>query len=262
MDQKNSATKTTRRYPQKDVKLLFGLSAGRCAFPDCKISCIAEGTELDDASVLGKIAHIIAHSDNGPRADPNLSMKKRDCYDNWILLCPTHHDLIDSQANTYTVEDIKQWKQEHENWVRSNLSQAITSVTFVELESVTNFIINNAEPEKNVIDNFKPTAITDKLAKNNLTKDIDLYLKIGLSLTTQVQQYIENTSKLDFSFPERLKSGFIREYEALLHKGFTGDELFIAILDFASSNTIDFKRKAAALGVIAFLFVNCDLFEP
>ena len=99
MNQKTSAKKTTRKYPQRDIKLLFALSAGRCAFPNCKIPCIAEGTELDDASVLGKIAHIVAHSDHGPRANPNLSMKERDCYDNWILLCPTHHDLIDISNN-------------------------------------------------------------------------------------------------------------------------------------------------------------------
>ena len=81
----------------------------------------------------------------------------------------------------------------------------------MELDTVTNFIINNAEAEQNVIENFKPTKITEKLAKNNLTKDISFYLKIGLGLTTQVQEYIENISKLDFSFPERLKSGFVKE---------------------------------------------------
>jgi hypothetical protein len=89
-----------------DVKLLFGLSAGMCAFPTCRELCIVEATDFDPAVIVGKIAHIRAHSDQGPRSDPHLSIAERNRYDNWILLCGTHHDMVDGQANTYTVQDL------------------------------------------------------------------------------------------------------------------------------------------------------------
>src|SRR5947209_9094724 len=58
---------SARRYPLPDVKMLFGRSAGRCGFPGCRHFCIQAATPVDRAAVVGKIAHVVAHSDGGPR---------------------------------------------------------------------------------------------------------------------------------------------------------------------------------------------------
>jgi hypothetical protein len=110
-----------RRYPHADVKMLWGLSAGRCCFPGCNDVCIAEPTEADAPAVLGNIAHIVAHSPDGPRADPQFPLEALDSYANWALLCPTHHTLIDKQADSYPAEVIRGWKLEHERWVAGRL---------------------------------------------------------------------------------------------------------------------------------------------
>ncbi|HEY5176804.1 MAG TPA: HNH endonuclease signature motif containing protein [Terriglobales bacterium] len=84
-----------RKYPMPDVKALFAKSAGYCAFPNCPELCIKDATELDSVAVYAKIAHIVGHSDNGPRSDSSMSQNIRDSYQNWILLCPNHHDIVD-----------------------------------------------------------------------------------------------------------------------------------------------------------------------
>lgn len=62
---------------------------------------------------IGKIAHIVAHSDSGPRADSSYPKEKRDTYENWILLCGIHHDLVDALDSDYTVTDLREMKRKH-----------------------------------------------------------------------------------------------------------------------------------------------------
>jgi len=40
-----------------------------------------------------------------------------------LLLCPTHHRMIDNNPEEWTVEKLKQLKEEHENWVTIQLDQ-------------------------------------------------------------------------------------------------------------------------------------------
>ncbi|MBD2540597.1 HNH endonuclease [Coleofasciculus sp. FACHB-SPT36] len=103
----------------KDVKILWGRSGNRCAFPGCKIELTPDSAE----SSLGEMAHIVAESPNGPRGDSYLTCEERDEYSNLILLCPTHHTLIDSNPEEWTVDKLKQIKREHENWVSTQLAQ-------------------------------------------------------------------------------------------------------------------------------------------
>ena len=112
-----------RKYPQKDIKLLYGKAAGICAFPDCRAELILGANKNDSDAQIGKIAHIVAHSTNGPRADNKYPSKNLDTYENWILLCPTCHDTVDIHHNTYTVEFLRKLKKDHEIWVRSTLQE-------------------------------------------------------------------------------------------------------------------------------------------
>ena len=77
----------------KDVKTLWGLSAGRCSRPGCDEPCIRFLT--DDPTVIGEMAHVIAKSPDGPRG---VSDGGSDTYQNLILLCPTHHTEVDKAA--------------------------------------------------------------------------------------------------------------------------------------------------------------------
>lgn len=98
----------------KDIKKLWGLSAGICSYPGCNTDCIP--FIEDNPTIIGEMAHVIAKKPNGPRG---IKDGGNDSYDNLILLCPTHHTMIDkSNEGVYTEEMLIRWKSEHEKIVR------------------------------------------------------------------------------------------------------------------------------------------------
>ena len=112
----------------KDIKILWGRAANRCAFPNCKI----ELTPDSEANTLGEIAHIVAESPKGPRGDTDIPRESRDDYSNLILLCPTHHKMIDNNLGEWTVEKLKQLKEDHEKWVSIQLDQGRIAIPSID----------------------------------------------------------------------------------------------------------------------------------
>jgi hypothetical protein len=101
--------------------MLWGRSGNMCAFPDCKKILVVDKTLKDDHSVIGEEAHIVAQKEDGPRGLSELTPEQRDKYDNLILLCSIHHKIIDDQEHEYTVDKLKEFKTNHETWIRTNL---------------------------------------------------------------------------------------------------------------------------------------------
>jgi len=120
---KKKHSKSSRRYGERTIKILWGRAAGKCAVPDCRVDLVVDATDHDPIVVIGDIAHIEASSDRGPRANRKLSAKDRDSYDNLILLCKNCHFRFDAQKKTNTVISIKQLRSEHEAWVRVSLPE-------------------------------------------------------------------------------------------------------------------------------------------
>jgi hypothetical protein len=96
-----------KRPSEKTLKRLFGESGNLCAFPKCRQPIIIRGT------VTGKVCHIKAKSPDGPRYDPAQSDDERHGYENLILLCGKHHDVVDDDEASYTVERLRQIKLDH-----------------------------------------------------------------------------------------------------------------------------------------------------
>jgi hypothetical protein len=90
------------------IKRLFALSGNRCAFPKCA------STLVDGKKAVGKICHIKAQNEGGPRFDPDQTPEERNGYDNLILMCGRHHDVIDDDEEAYTVEYLHRLKAKHE----------------------------------------------------------------------------------------------------------------------------------------------------
>lgn len=108
-------------------KALWGRSGNACAMQECRRDLMprtdeATGGELAGAGILiGEEAHIRSSSPDGPRHDPAYG--DFDSYENLILLCPTHHTLVDKSGGAdWPVERLEQIKADHEAWVRSRLS--------------------------------------------------------------------------------------------------------------------------------------------
>lgn len=120
---KEESTKSGRSYSDRTLKILWGRSAGRCAVPSCRIELYLDATEHDPMVPIGDIAHLESSSDSGPRANITLAKKERDEYDNLILLCKVCHARFDGQKNSYTVDYIRQLRNDHEAWVRSSLPE-------------------------------------------------------------------------------------------------------------------------------------------
>lgn len=109
---------------QKNIKLLWGRAASRCAFPECRMKLTQDKKAASASFPLGEQAHIVAKEADGPRGDSPLSTDERDSYFNLILLCPTHHSLIDNNPEDYPIEKLHLIKDSHELWVEETLSQA------------------------------------------------------------------------------------------------------------------------------------------
>jgi hypothetical protein len=121
--QTKDGAKTKRSYNDRDLKLLWGRAAGRCAMPECRVELFAEATDYDPIVVIGEIAHVAAAGEAGPRVVPTMSVKERNSYDNLILLCRNCHGRIDGQPGFNTIEKLKDIKQAHEAWVRASLPE-------------------------------------------------------------------------------------------------------------------------------------------
>ncbi len=110
---------------QKSIKILWSAAGGRCAFPGCwERLCYHEAEEAAPYT-LGEMAHICGERPEANRHDANQTNVQRDDYQNLILLCPTHHTLIDRKENeaVYTIEILREMRAEHEVRVLERLDQ-------------------------------------------------------------------------------------------------------------------------------------------
>ncbi|MEQ1935081.1 MAG: HNH endonuclease signature motif containing protein [Fimbriimonadaceae bacterium] len=117
------------KITEKTVKKLFALSGNRCAYPDCKIPLVQP-----TGTITGEICHIRARSKRGPRPDLKLNPADLDAFDNLILLCATHHTLVDKEENTYTSERLYSFKkaQEREGSIELSIEEAKRAVALFE----------------------------------------------------------------------------------------------------------------------------------
>jgi hypothetical protein len=107
---------------EPDIKRLWGKAAGRCSYPACGVDCLPF-LDVDDPTIIGEMAHVIAHSTDGPRGK---STGGNDSYSNLILLCPTHHTLVDkAPGGKFTSEMLHEWKTEHERRIEASLAAPI-----------------------------------------------------------------------------------------------------------------------------------------
>ena len=86
----------------KSIKILWAAAGGRCAFTDCWERLAFHDVGNMAPYTLGEMAHICGEKRGSNRHDPKQTDVERDHYQNLILLCPTHHTLIDRKENEST----------------------------------------------------------------------------------------------------------------------------------------------------------------
>jgi hypothetical protein len=107
---------------------LFASSAGYCQNPACSRELFIDypGKSIH----IAEMAHVIAATDDGPRARPELPTKDRGLFQNLILLCSACHTIVDKAPVIYPDGLILRWKHEH-----ANKLQTIFGVTRFEKRS-------------------------------------------------------------------------------------------------------------------------------
>lgn len=107
--------------PLSEQKILAFASGGVCAFPGCDARLV--NFEAGDGTVVGEIAHIVAEQRQGPRGREEMSDADRNHSSNLVLLCSTHHTLIDRNCHTYSVHVLQQMKADHESRIAAATGQ-------------------------------------------------------------------------------------------------------------------------------------------
>lgn len=231
----------------KDVKFLWGRSGNRCAFPKCRIELATYG----ESNVIGEIAHIIAKNPKGPRGNDSLSLEKRDEYANLILLCPTHHTLIDNDPNQWTAKKLFNIKNEHEQWVIRQLEKGTFSIPEIDNSKFLNsrkedwkklsksfvWITLSFTPlniQDNVIDSLRPSII-------NLINSIALPDSFRITPNDTINKYDTRPNEY----------GIINENLRKLNEGFgyriqifrNGHTEFLICLEISTKAITDYYYK-------------------
>lgn len=102
-------TKYTK-IPAATLNHLFALSGNCCSFPNCKQTLVT-----DDGVFVGELCHIEAPTPDGPRYNPDRDERERIAFDNLMLLCSKHHEIIDADLKEYTTGGLRAIKFQHES---------------------------------------------------------------------------------------------------------------------------------------------------
>ncbi len=255
-----SATKKfSRNYSKTTLKILFGMSGNECAEPSCSQRVIAASTAESDEAVIAQISHIYALSDDGPRGKKGLAEAERNHHSNLLLLCPTHHTVVDAQHETYPAQDLLRWKQTHERKFSDGLAAKVSDVGYSELEVAAKAVMAtdaslNGSPSI-------PLPPAQKIHKNELGNRTAHLLKMGAAKSHDVELALRNAAQLDDLFPYRLSAGFRAKYDEFYADGKRGDDLFDALYVWAGGFNSDPVRQGAALCLLSHLFILCEVFE-
>lgn len=105
-------SKTT--IPPKVITKLWTLSGGRCQYEGCNQPLWRDNLTMMQINTA-YIAHIVADSPGGPRGDKFRSPRLAKDFNNLMLLCDTHHRLIDKEDIAGHPESrLLEMKEKHE----------------------------------------------------------------------------------------------------------------------------------------------------
>jgi hypothetical protein len=96
---------------------LFADSGGYCQRPECPNRLFVD-TGTTNIHVA-EMAHIIAASGKGPRADAAMSLADKGSYANLILLCANCHTIIDKAPADFPDTMVREWKRKHVERINS-----------------------------------------------------------------------------------------------------------------------------------------------
>ena len=121
-----SMTDGPRNYSAGTKAALFALGKGTCYFPSCDKPVLEK---VGEAFVIAmQIAHIKGANEGSARYDPEMTDEERAAFSNLLLLCTTHHKVIDGPRSAeYPAELLREWKATHEQKIEGLPASGITA---------------------------------------------------------------------------------------------------------------------------------------
>lgn len=101
-----------------DGQMVWARAGWRCSMDGCGVELITAG----DPSIIGEIAHIVGQSQTGPRGQHPMPLADRDRFPNLMLMCPTHHTMIDKDEAAWPVDVLVDMKTRHESAIAKRLA--------------------------------------------------------------------------------------------------------------------------------------------
>lgn len=156
--------------PEKIKILLWGKSAGRCQYKGCNTSLYRDDLTQAEFNQC-YIAHIVADSPNGPRGHITRSEELKQSLNNLMLLCDTHHRLVDrAEIESHPEEFLLLMKKEHEDRVAliTGINHNMKSEIIIYKASIGN------NPVMMTYDSLKEFVIPEKYPARNAATDLSL----------------------------------------------------------------------------------------
>jgi len=200
-------SKTT--IPEKVRLRLWLRAGGRCEYKGCNDYLYKDSLTLADMN-RGYIAHIISDSPNGARGEPSFSKEMSKDFDNLMLLCDTHHRLIDREkVEEHPVELLKAYKKEHEDRIELltsiNPSHKTHIIKFCTNINTRKGLCNPQQAYEAIIPQRYPSDDGDEIDLTTLSikEDDPHFWEIA---QTQIKRRIEQifSQKLNKEHPEHL----------------------------------------------------------
>lgn len=230
-------------------KMLWGRAHNQCAFPGC-IQALT--LHIDDATsgetqliVVGEEAHIRAQSAGGPRYERDYPRDKVDSYENLVLMCPTHHTLIDSKNGAgHALKDLLKIKEDHERQQGRR----------VELEGALGAYLGDRYHAENTVQ-FQQADLRGP-SVDSLFVDVPVGCRRDNSQLAQLLTQIAQSAPGDTSDLEATSAFIVTgATQALLHPDWTGNAVLVGGPGQGKSTVLQYVcqfHRARRLGETAY----------
>lgn len=135
--------------------------------------------------------------------------------------------------------------------------QTVGRIQMKDVLDVANVIAQQAPPPPEEVKEVP----AGKLKANALSQNVQELLKLGARKSKLVKNFFSQWH--DPELGDRIARAFRAQYEQLRDDGVIADDAFFALWKFAGGGTQkSVSHEAAVLALLAFLFEECDIFEP
>ena len=186
--------KNARRYTDKTLKRLFGLSGNICAFPGCNKRLVNQSNAKES-----NICHIEAANEGGERYRESMTDEERGDYPNLILLCVQHHDET-NDVEKYPVEVLREMKLNHETEILNKTMSNNPSMLKNTINAIANINIEDVQ-DSGTLKAIDPRA---KISYNSIKRNIAI-----------IQEYKVYRGKINTLYDELEIQGSIKKEKLL-----------------------------------------------